>query len=500
MSLTGLISAVGLALLGVLATRHIRKVSAASPLASGRDPVALPLALLTWDLAVWNLATTLYGMTGEPLWHWIDVSFSPFTPPLVLHLVLAFTGSARRLRHVLRVAFALYALLAASSACAPFADWARAWVSSGAWSIVFLAGWLPIMLLCLVLLLQTLRRSRDVPLAAMRARLILAALVVAGVLADRALGTISVQVPSLGVLGTFGAMLLMAAVVLRFHLFVGTTRRTLVVYTLTLAVVTVSVLAFLLSADVDVAPLLVLVLAVLALVALAVREVVKSGADRRARDLPGEPRAFLGADGARSEEPARRHERRRAVPRGVPARRRRHVAVHAEHHRGPDMLALVAQAIDRSGGNHRRSGASRASRSRLPSWPRMRSRATSRARSSWAARGSCSGSTRRPQGPWLGDRDLVASALENLVKNALDAMPDGGRLDVRTRKSGDVLVFEVEDQGGGIDPRYLEHVADDFFTTKADGDGLGLAFISVAAAPAAASPSTARPVTARACA
>jgi signal transduction histidine kinase len=79
---------------------------------------------------------------------------------------------------------------------------------------------------------------------------------------------------------------------------------------------------------------------------------------------------------------------------------------------------------------------------------------------------------------WSLDRDLVLGALENLVRNAREATPEGGRLVLRARREGPAaLALEVDDDGPGMDVRTREQAFDDFFTTKATGSGLGLAFV-----------------------
>ncbi|MFT3913330.1 MAG: ATP-binding protein [Anaeromyxobacteraceae bacterium] len=69
----------------------------------------------------------------------------------------------------------------------------------------------------------------------------------------------------------------------------------------------------------------------------------------------------------------------------------------------------------------------------------------------------------------------LTQALLNVVLNARDAMPDGGRLALRARLDPrDGVVIEVEDSGLGMDPDTLARVFDPFFTTKPAGAGTGL--------------------------
>jgi len=74
----------------------------------------------------------------------------------------------------------------------------------------------------------------------------------------------------------------------------------------------------------------------------------------------------------------------------------------------------------------------------------------------------------------------LEQALTELVSNALDAMPDGGRLDVATRTEPGAsgvggVVVEVTDTGRGIAPEILPNLCEPFFTTRPEGTGLGLA-------------------------
>ena len=77
--------------------------------------------------------------------------------------------------------------------------------------------------------------------------------------------------------------------------------------------------------------------------------------------------------------------------------------------------------------------------------------------------------------PVQADPALLRQVFVNLVKNAREAMPEGGALLVATRTEGREAVVEVRDTGVGIDPAARERLFEPFFTTKERGTGLGLA-------------------------
>ena len=78
------------------------------------------------------------------------------------------------------------------------------------------------------------------------------------------------------------------------------------------------------------------------------------------------------------------------------------------------------------------------------------------------------------------DAQQIQQVLLNLVVNALQSMPDGGKLELEIRRDfelsiGPELVFSVSDTGVGIPSEHLEAIFEPFFTTKKRGSGLGLA-------------------------
>lgn len=88
--------------------------------------------------------------------------------------------------------------------------------------------------------------------------------------------------------------------------------------------------------------------------------------------------------------------------------------------------------------------------------------------------------------PVSGDPDRLTQVLLNLVRNAVEATPEGGSITLTTRMEtsyrvagagldGRFLSVEISDQGAGISAENLDRIFSPFFTTKSGGTGLGLA-------------------------
>jgi signal transduction histidine kinase len=79
--------------------------------------------------------------------------------------------------------------------------------------------------------------------------------------------------------------------------------------------------------------------------------------------------------------------------------------------------------------------------------------------------------------PVQADPEQMTRALRNLVLNAIDAMPGGGALTVRTSALPSGVRLEVSDTGQGLKPEECERLFTPYYTTKTHGTGLGLAIV-----------------------
>jgi two-component system, NtrC family, nitrogen regulation sensor histidine kinase NtrY len=79
--------------------------------------------------------------------------------------------------------------------------------------------------------------------------------------------------------------------------------------------------------------------------------------------------------------------------------------------------------------------------------------------------------------PIAADPELLHRALSNLVLNAMDAMPNGGTLTLRTRRDDNEVTIEVCDTGSGLTREECERIFTPYYTSKQHGTGLGLAIV-----------------------
>ncbi len=390
----------------------------------GRSPLALLLAALSADLLVWNGAALAHALTGVSAWHWLDRAASPFTTPLTLHIVLAFVGRRRALRAVLAATYAAFALLSLATLAAFVAPAWRLFADSHAWAVLHLAGVVPAVALAIALLLRHLRS----PLGAVeraRTRLLLVALLIGGVFGSTdLLAGAGLPVPRLGTLATLASTAIVAVVALRLRLLDGpaaTARRTRIAELATLG----------------------------------------RFSAQMAHDIKNPLAALKGAVQFLQEE---RAQGRPLAERG-------------------ELLDLIAGEVDRVAlvvDQYQRLG--RVEPVRVPLDANDVVRGVLALQRFAAAPGVTVSLALDPAlARCRADRDLLAGALGNLVRNAFEAMPGGGTLTVSTGPAspgeGEGIFVSVGDTGSGMDARTRERALDDFYSTKPGGTGHGLAFV-----------------------
>ncbi len=74
------------------------------------------------------------------------------------------------------------------------------------------------------------------------------------------------------------------------------------------------------------------------------------------------------------------------------------------------------------------------------------------------------------------DHMKMRRVMDNLIRNAIDAMENGGRLTISAREDEDEIIIEVSDTGIGIPETELGNLFNPSYTTKPTGMGLGLTF------------------------
>jgi len=72
------------------------------------------------------------------------------------------------------------------------------------------------------------------------------------------------------------------------------------------------------------------------------------------------------------------------------------------------------------------------------------------------------------------DPDQIKEVMLNLIMNACEAMPDGGKVEIFFQSEPDQITVAIRDQGVGVSEQDLQRIFDPFYTTRNDGTGLGL--------------------------
>ncbi len=428
-----------------------------------KSPLARPLAGLCFVLFGWNFAV-LAGHAARAQGHEsafgaLDAFFTALSPPLVFEVALVFVGASRRHRVSRWAAWAVFGGLALVGLAGLASPSLAAWSDGVAWSAVFFVGWIATLVFGIVVLLQYVKRQVD-PREKARARSVLAALAIGGAFSTSdAARDLGLPLPYLGAIGTLIAAGLLTTLVVRLELLERNVSARIAVYAASMtAAFAVLYLVVLVAFAGKLGLQLFAACGVTLLVAAVARELALSLAEARARtqrlavlgrfsaqmvhDIRGPLTALLGAvdvlEGP-TDEPTR-----------------------------TEFLGLVTEQAKRVA----------AIVDRYDRMARIEPQKTIvRVDDVVRAVGRAHGIATLELGTGEADADaaLLESALENVVRNAVEATGDPSLVRIRTSGDRDVRI-EVVDRGPGMDARVLERAAEDFFTTKANGSGLGLAF------------------------
>lgn len=444
--------------------------------------LALPLALFSANLALWNFAGVAKDLS-QPFWawDWLDATATPLTAPLGVWFVLTFVGERKRLRGPHLATWMYFGALAFIGALSPLldADFPLR-PNNPRWPIALLLGLLPSCGFAIARLIAHLRATTDADEAA-RARLLILALPMAAAISSTEflrgpLASLGVNVPRLGSVGALFCAVLMTIVAFRMRLFGRELSTSALVFASGLTVVGVVAYLVLFRLLGSNAALLAGGTAALTVSLLtAARRAAATAALRRERvaqlatlgrlsaqmahDLKNPLAALKGAIQFLQEE----HKQGRPI----------------EAHAGfLDLMLNQADRIERVVDAYRR--LHRIEPDKQPADVAALVRETVALQpfaESAKAKVEIDIAEDLPLCPL--DRDLLARALENLLRNAFEAMPDGGTLTVRVQRGEETgtVLLEVSDTGTGMDARTRERAFEDFFTTKPAGTGLGLPLV-----------------------
>ena len=449
----------------------------------GRSPLAWPLALLCALLAGWNFCDLAFRLTSDARWHFADVTLSPLGLPAALHVVLVWSGRVRRARAGLLAAYAASGALSLSSLRAFVAEDAARWVDSAQWSGAFLLLEALIVGAAALVLLRYLREAQPAAEQA-RTRLVLAALLSAAMLGATELwDDLGLHVRPLGNVGTLLAAVLLVRATLSHGLLGRRLRMAEAIAALLFAAATLTSYLGLLRALHHREALLAIGTLTFSAVVVALGAQVYLAAQRERRRL-----STLALEGRLSERLAHDLQNPLAALRGAlqfleqERVQGRPLDAHARY------IALMAAQVERIArvvDDYRRLGRIEplASTFDLHALVQQVTALQPLARGAEAAEPARTVRTELLADPpsCHADPDLVGLALENLLRNAHEATPEGGAIVVRTRLHDDRIALAVEDNGSGMDARQCERAFDPLYTTKKAGSGLGLAFVKRAA-------------------
>ncbi|MBI4818722.1 MAG: HAMP domain-containing histidine kinase [Deltaproteobacteria bacterium] len=431
--------------------------------------LAPPVALLCLDLCVFNASDLAFKLTGGATWGWIDTIGSSLTVPLTAEFVLAFVGERAVRRRLRAVIWLWFGTLAVSCLIPIFDRRASVFHDSGLWAVAVLLGTVPVVAHLAALLLRHRRGNGEAE--AQRATWVLGAMGIATLLGSTdLLASAGLPVPRMANLGMLAGSLVLADVALRGRL-LGDLAPADAAKPMALAASSIGAYLAVVPRVAEHVGALVFATVVLILGLVAgLQRILRSRAERaeRSRTL-----AFMGR---MSDQLAHDLKNPIAAIKGAAQVLVEEVA----RRRAPDasrpLLELIidqADRLDRVANTYRRLGRLELELETLDLCQLIRNTLVPISEAS-ARPGVRASFDLPPSAIVEADRDLLSAALENVLRNALEAIAEHGEVKITVRVEPTGTIVEIEDTGIGMDARQQAQAFDEFFTTKAGGSGLGL--------------------------
>lgn len=442
------------------------------------SPLRRPLALLAASQFAWNAASVGSEVSNLETYARLGAIAAPLFPPLALHFVLTFLGRRRQLRWALLAAYVVFGVQSVLGLLWLVVPFFRVPGGLQTFALTLMVTSAPVLVFGVVLVSRHLARASS-ELERLRSRILLIALIVVPLLLITDLfADLGFQTPRMATLGSFTFNVMLTRLTLGLGLFTGAARPRValgqaVVLGLFFAV---AYLAIFSAFNGQLAVLIIafttlsLVFSVLGWLLITGSSAARAGLERfatlgrfsaqMAHDLRNPLAAAKGAAELLTEELRLKGDTENEGSGRLVVQQLDRLNTIIERYQRLSKLEPQFSALDPNG---------------------LVTRVLS-LQGHVAGPGVVIEKKLAPGLPaFQGDGDLLASALENLVKNGIEAMPKGGTLTVSTSLTTDSdeprLVLSVRDTGTGFDPRSREQAFEMFFTTKATGSGLGLAFV-----------------------
>lgn len=441
-----------------------------------RSALGLPTALLCADLFAYNSIEILGHFAVGPAWEGAESAAAALAVPLLYHLTLCFLGARQRERAGLVAAYAYFSGIAVSGLLPIAIPAWRGYAGGDLWALLVLGGMAPPFARVLWLFRRHYRENLDPDeRAKTQLFLVTVAILVGGTASDLASIAGAPAVPRLAPGGMLLSAILLTAIALRAKVVSGALS-TIVVTAVLVGVFGVAsqFLVFRWFGGTP-AALAVGTAVVTLLLLVSARFIWSTYAEVRERT---EQLATLGRLSAQMAHDIRNPLAAIQGAAQYIAEERKRGGTLEDQREFLDLILEQVGRLDRVVSDYRRLGRTEPAFQNTDLDELLEKVVEGAGLSPKAeeagVRVRCDTTS---IGCYSIDPELVRTALENLVRNAIEALEEGGgSIVIEAEAHEDELTIRVTDDGPGMDARTREQAERAFFTTKAQGSGLGLAF------------------------